>query len=89
MDVERDSDGDCPRCGCADTRIEKRRHGPDRLRCNLCGHGFPVMVVEYIRTKCPFCGSKEVPIYSKPPGRLRYHKCKQCELTFKSREPID
>lgn len=42
-------------------------------------------VVEYTPIRCPDCGSRSHRQYGKE-GRLRYHKCKQCALRYRSWE---
>lgn len=46
--------------------------------------GMPV--VYYQRVKCPGCGSKDCPVYSSDDLPIRRHRCKNCDLTFKSVE---
>lgn len=46
----------------------------------------PVVVVKYIRPKCPFCGSKQAPCYDSNNLPIRYHRYSQCGKSFKSVE---
>lgn len=41
--------------------------------------------VQYIPLRCPQCKSKDVFCYATRPP-IRYHKCKQCGISFKSVE---
>ena len=43
-------------------------------------------VVVYMRPRCPRCGSEDVPVYNSNHIPIRYHKCRNCGLTFKSVE---
>jgi len=45
-----------------------------------------VPVVYYIKVKCPRCGSDDCPVYSSDDLPIRRHRCKKCDLTFKSVE---
>lgn len=43
----------------------------------------------WVPLRCPDCGSRRVPVTGKPRGGLfglRYHRCKDCGLAFKSFE---
>lgn len=57
-------------------------------------HGIDFNTVIYTRPSCPKCGSFDVSIVTtRPPMsgnslRVRYHKCKDCEHSFKSVERI-
>jgi len=42
-------------------------------------------VVVWHKIKCPKCKSEKVPVYSTQ-GRIRYHKCAECNHNFKSIE---
>lgn len=44
------------------------------------------VVIKYVRIKCPRCGSYEVPVYDSSHLPVRYHKCKKCNLNFKTIE---
>ena len=44
------------------------------------------IVVLYIRTQCPNCKSFKVPVYNTNYLPIRYHKCADCGLCFKSVE---
>lgn len=43
-------------------------------------------VVYYVRVQCPKCGSKDCPVYSSDELPVRRHRCKNCDLRFKSVE---
>lgn len=43
------------------------------------------MAVEYVRVRCPDCGSTSCPVYTSR-GKIRYHKCRDCGKKFKSIE---
>ena len=43
----------------------------------------PVM---YIKVRCPKCRSTKVPVYDSSHLPIRYHKCSECGLNFKSIE---
>ena len=49
-------------------------------------------VVYYVKIRCPGCGSHKAPVRNtKPPAggnRIRYHKCEECGMNFKSVEHI-
>ena len=49
-------------------------------------------IVYYVTVRCPGCGSDKAPVRNtKPPAggnRIRYHKCSECGLNFKSVERI-
>ena len=42
--------------------------------------------VLYIKPKCPRCKSDKVPVYNTNHLPIRYHKCADCGLLFKSVE---
>lgn len=42
--------------------------------------------VQYIRVKCPKCGSLKAPVYDSSHLPIRYHRCSVCGLNFKSIE---
>ena len=44
-------------------------------------------VVGYHPIRCPDCGSRSHRQYGRE-GRLRYHRCKQCSLRYRSWEDI-
>ena len=46
--------------------------------------GLPM--VPYYKPKCPICKSSECPVYDSNHKPIRYHKCAQCGLCFKSVE---
>lgn len=41
--------------------------------------------VWFIPVRCPGCGGKNHNVYTKR-GTVRYHKCKDCQMNFKSVE---
>lgn len=41
--------------------------------------------VEFIRTKCRYCGSQETTTTSTRKNGIRHHKCKDCNRNFKSK----
>ena len=43
-------------------------------------------LVLYVRPRCPGCKSYRVPVYDSHNLPIRYHKCGDCGLTFKSVE---
>ena len=63
---------ECDHCG------RKRRERGAEVPDNMQGNGQP----------CPYCGSANTHTTSSPKMRLtRYHRCRNCELTFKSYKP--
>ena len=68
-------------------------------RCTECGQTFsfcnpdvdsedgpePPTSVVYESVKCPKCKSPEVPV-QRTIQRVRYHRCRRCQFTFKSIE---
>ena len=42
--------------------------------------------VIYVRVRCPKCRSTKVPVYDSSHLPIRYHKCSDCGLNFKSIE---
>lgn len=88
---------ECPNCCCNDVertgQVMQWGKWRDKWRCNHCGRSFTVapderasdLAVDYIVIQCPRCLSKKTRVTStqKP---IRYHKCDNCELTFKSVE---
>jgi uncharacterized protein with PIN domain len=93
---------DCTTCGCPDTEVEREpRAGAwfaDGIaRCNDCGQQFSFRApkeheekeqqttVSFQAIRCPSCRSTDVPVtHSALP--VRYHRCRQCQTTFKSVE---
>lgn len=49
-------------------------------------------IVYYVKVRCPGCGRDKAPVQNtKPPAggnQVRYHKCSECGLNFKSIEHI-
>lgn len=76
-----------------DSRVERRR-------CNHCGGVFHAEILEeagepvppeappivYTPVRCPECGGKDVRVASKRALGIRWHKCRDCQATFKSVE---
>lgn len=65
-----------------------------RRRCAHCGRVFLARltvdesesdIVEFPQLRCPHCRSTSTVVTSTR-GLLRYHKCRGCRLTFRSRE---
>jgi len=88
----------CPKCGCQRSELIRRydRWGrpAEERRCGHCGMQFHALVqdgVVYHRVRCPECGSKNVGVTGTRPKeeglpRIRWHKCRDCEHSFKSVE---
>lgn len=53
----------------------------------------PPDTVIYVRLKCPKCQSLHVPVQNTQPQMdgwiIRYHKCEDCDYTFKSVEKVE
>jgi hypothetical protein len=45
-----------------------------------------VRAVLWVSVKCPGCGSKNCPVTSTRHAPLRWHKCRECGMCFKSLE---
>lgn len=96
-------DVECPKCGCptagvvghdSDWRGQKR----DLLECDHCltqwvdnGDAPEPQAddVLFEHTRCGHCGSRQTLTTSTPGGPLgiRYHRCQDCEMTFRSVDP--
>lgn len=46
------------------------------------------ILVRYTRVKCPNCRSYRVPVYCSNHLPVRYHKCEECGMRFKSVEEL-
>jgi transcription elongation factor Elf1 len=93
---------DCTACGCPDVEVQSEPRADAWFadgvaRCNECGETFyfrPPKTdadasrqtsVVFTAVRCPRCGSTDVPVtHSTLP--VRYHRCRQCQTTFKSVE---
>jgi ribosomal protein S27E len=42
--------------------------------------------VPFVRVRCPACGSVRCPVYDSNHIPIRYHRCQDCNKTFKSVE---
>lgn len=91
----------CPHCGCNDieeiTAVGAWGLPGRRVSCNFCGEfstlsedaeAIPETIFQ--RLRCPHCQSaeNEVTATRRRSGEptLRYHRCRDCSGTFKSRE---
>lgn len=43
-------------------------------------------LVPFVRVRCPACGSTRCPVYNTNHIPVRYHRCQDCDHTFKSVE---
>jgi len=60
---------------------KKKRHRQDEIEPED-------ILVRYTRIKCPKCHSYRVPVYCSRNLPVRYHKCEECGLRFKSVEEL-
>lgn len=89
----------CPSCGCnACNHLAAASTATVQVySCEFCRTIFereihrdpdrsPVAIFQ--RTACPFCHSQDTVVTQTMTGtpKIRYHKCRTCDLTFKSRE---
>ena len=44
------------------------------------------VVLQYVKLRCPKCGSKHVRVYSTRDLPIRHHKCRDCGYNFDSIE---
>ena len=89
----------CPKCGCNAVNHLAAASTPTAqvYSCAFCRTVFereehrdadrePVAIFQ--RTACPHCQSQNTVVTQTMTGtpKIRYHLCRTCELTFKSRE---
>jgi len=91
----------CPKCGCAElARVSAVTDPFGRqlpvMECDHCGFHHVRFTEQLndestiitIKRSCPHCNSSNTRVYSTRPGNqvIRYHRCYECKLTFKSIE---
>lgn len=93
---------DCTTCGCPDVEVEREPQtgswfADGVARCNECGQVFSFrtpkeaeeeprgQAVQYQPVQCPVCRSSDCPV-QRTVLPVRYHKCRNCQHTFKSVE---
>ena len=59
---------------------------PRKSRKKKSAPNYENVVVRYIKVRCPRCKSDKVPVYDSNHKPIRYHRCADCELNFKSIE---
>lgn len=69
--------------GRQNTWLGKKKPAPTPAPAEPPEADMPVVAWHVIR--CPSCGSRRVPIY-KTVQPVRYHKCEDCKMCFKSVE---
>jgi|694.fasta_scaffold89818_3 hypothetical protein len=99
-DMERITDPECPVCGCPQSTVVSQSTwwGKTTVKraCGHCGNQFfateeaekAKSVVRFVRVRCPHCQSKNCRITSTR-GRIRWHKCGDCQQPFQSVEDGD
>ena len=87
---------ECPDCGCSDSQVVEEIVNMQSLvaqvrECSACGvkfnHATDEEVIWFHRLQCPApgCGSKNVKV-THTRGRMRRHRCDDCDFRFRSVE---
>lgn len=86
------TDPECTQCGCRQSQVIASGvvWGKPYARrlCSACRHEWetPTDNVRYPVVCCPFCNAdgRRTEVTSTRPHGVRYHRCKDCRLSFRS-----
>ena len=69
----------------AERALERRREERLRRIAHTGEADDQLPVVLFVAFRCPSCSSRKVQTYGRS-GSTRYHRCRECETVFRSRE---